>query len=315
MSKIRIFIASHKQDLVPRLSKVMDPDAFAIVGQATNLMQAYTSIEEHAPDAVLVDEQLAKLAEFSMLDALFKALGTRCLKIGSGANERASWQLALDKLSVLNAPVPTARIDQPDTKFDPKRIILIGASTGGVDALTKMLGAFPENCPPTLIVQHTGRHHGVGLVQLLQKSTLPQVRVVEADGPINAGNVYLATSKDHHLTLNCKGAPRLVLQKGAPVAGHIPSIDVLFRSAADHARHTTAVILTGMGRDGAEGIAHLRNMGAMTIGQDEASSLVYGMPRVATELNGITQQAHIDDIARLALQSCELRPLKEKAGV
>ena len=132
-------------------------------------------------------------------------------------------------------------------------------------------------------------------------------RVSEAiDGDLLApGRVYIAPGGDRHLEVTGTTMPRCRLIEGDPVSGHRPSVDVLFRSmAACTGARTLGIILTGMGRDGAAGLLALREAGARTLGQDEASSVVYGMPKVAFEIGAVERQAPLRKIASAALDIC-----------
>ena len=184
------------------------------------------------------------------------------------------------------------------------RVVLVGASTGGVDALERVLGALPADGPPVLITQHMPKAFLVSFAERLQGQVAPQVHLASPGAPVSPGRVWLAPGGESHLVL--EGAPgrfRCGLVDGGKVSGHRPSVDVLFRSALDQARHAVAVLLTGMGRDGAEGMAALREAGAHTIGQDAATSVVYGMPRVAAELGGVAETRPLDAIAAAVLRA------------
>ncbi len=126
------------------------------------------------------------------------------------------------------------------------------------------------------------------------------------DEPIEPGHVYIAPGS-HHLELGRTGTHnRCVLSDSAPVSGHRPSVDVLFRSVARTiGRSAVGVILTGMGKDGAEGMLEMRKAGAITLGQDEESALIYGMPRAAFECGAVMQQFPLDRMASAILDACE----------
>ncbi|MGH1414094.1 MAG: CheB methylesterase domain-containing protein [Pelagimonas sp.] len=194
-----------------------------------------------------------------------------------------------NSVSNLDAGRKFSSISTPkeDTKFDS--LILIGASTGGVDALLKVLSTFPADCPPTLIVQHTGAGFGVSLAGLLNRQCAPEISLVEGESLLKRGNILIGAGNKSHLVLKDATCLTATLKKGSQVSGHLPSVDMLFQSAIGQAHKVTAAILTGMGKDGAEGLLALRSAGATTFAQDEASSVVYGMPRAAVE-NGAAQQ-------------------------
>ena len=190
------------------------------------------------------------------------------------------------------------------------RLILIGSSTGGVEALLNIIGHFPEDVPPCLIVQHTGNHFAKSLVRLLNDATRAQVKTAYDGEPIQNGCIYLAPNNKVHLTLDTRRTLNIKLLDEQPMTGHRPSIDRLFQSAVPEARQVIAAILTGMGKDGAKGILELRKAGAMTIGQDEATSVVYGMPRVANELGGIMRQLPINRIGPAIMHLAKAKAVK-----
>jgi two-component system chemotaxis response regulator CheB len=185
------------------------------------------------------------------------------------------------------------------------RIIFVGASTGGVEALLKLLLGFPADCPPILITQHMPERFTASFAARL--NTVCAMEVVEAthDLPIQQGHVYIAPGS-HHLEI-AKKTTRFVCQlhQDAPVSGHRPSVDVLFGSAARLVgRKAVGAILTGMGKDGAQGLYEMRQAGAATLGQDEKSSLIYGMPRAAFEKGAVGRQVPLDKMAAAILSAC-----------
>lgn len=183
------------------------------------------------------------------------------------------------------------------------QIILIGSSTGGVDALLSVLSTFPANCPPTLIVQHTGTGFGESLASLLDRQCAAQVSLASGKHALRPGQVIIGAGTRAHLTLEAGHQLYANIAEGTAVSGHLPSVDVLFRSAVPVASRVKAALLTGMGRDGAEGLKELRDAGAHTIAQDEASSVVYGMPRAAVELGAASISLPLKEIGPNLLSS------------
>lgn len=295
----------------------------------TSLTEAYNFAKHHQPDCVIMSAAFADCAEFELLDTLFRILGIGCvfLRDNQSTNQqRLSAQTRQhvvcvgnhsDPADVLSAILtasrqPTQKASPPITNdqsaaFDPKKIILIGASTGGIDALLKTTQCFSNTCPPTLIVQHTGGSFANSLIRLLDHASPAKVAEAQDGAPLEAGHIYLAPGDTAHLCLNIGNAPRVSLQTAEAVSGHRPSIDALFHSAVPYAAHVTAALLTGMGRDGAQGLAALRQAGAHTIGQDEATSVVYGMPRVAKEMGAVTQELPLQKIGPALLAACRAR--------
>jgi two-component system chemotaxis response regulator CheB len=184
-------------------------------------------------------------------------------------------------------PRPRAKIGRPTGK-----LLLIGASTGGVEALKALLMQLPEDCPPTLITQHMPERFTAAFAQRLNRECPMKVSEAVDGERMEVGHVYIAPGGTHHLELNRNGGHfSCKLIDAPPMSGHRPSVDVLFKSGARlAARNIVSVILTGMGKDGAQGMLELRQAGAITLGQDEASSLVYGMPRAAFECGAVMRQ-------------------------
>jgi two-component system chemotaxis response regulator CheB len=183
-----------------------------------------------------------------------------------------------------------------------EKLIIIGASTGGTEAIREMLQPLPPDAPAVLIAQHMPAGFTRSFAQRL--NTLCRITVKEAeDGErVLPGHAYIAPG-DAHLRLARSGANYVaVLDYGQPVNRHRPSVDVLFRSAALHAgKNALGVILTGMGRDGAAGLLEMRNAGAHTFAQDEASCIVFGMPREAIALGAADEVVALGDISARVL--------------
>jgi two-component system chemotaxis response regulator CheB len=186
------------------------------------------------------------------------------------------------------------------------KIIVIGASTGGVEALKALLMRLPADCPPTLITQHMPERFTNAFAQRLDRECPMTVSEATHNERIEAGHVYIAPGGAQHMELVRRdGHLMCTLVDMPPVSGHRPSVDVLFRSAAQAVgRSAIAVILTGMGRDGAQGMLELRRTGAVTLGQDEESSLIYGMPRAAFEIGAVGQQFPLLKLADAIVDAC-----------
>ncbi|SMX46205.1 CheB methylesterase domain-containing protein [Maliponia aquimaris] len=214
------------------------------------------------------------------------------------------------------AAVPAMTRPPPPAPVPPEgedRVILIGASTGGVDALLTVLSRFPADCPPTLVVQHTGSGFGESLAGLLNRQCLPQVRLATGTESVGRGQVLIGAGTRAHLVLQKGSATRACLLEDGPVSGHVPSVDMLFYSAVPVAARVTAALLTGMGRDGAAGMKALFDAGACTIAQDQASCVVYGMPRAAVDCGAVQRVLPLDRIgdALLAARASDRRHGRE----
>jgi two-component system chemotaxis response regulator CheB len=183
-------------------------------------------------------------------------------------------------------------------------IIAIGASTGGVEALGNLLRRFPEDCPPTIIVQHINGQFAPAMAARLDSLCAPTVTLADADLPIRRGHIYIAPGNDRHLTV--RGTPGRLhcrMRPGDLVSGHRPSIDAMFHSVAEAVQgQAVGILLTGMGQDGAQGMLAMRQAGCRTIAQDKESCVVYGMPRAAVELGAADYVVNLSHIADKALE-------------
>jgi two-component system chemotaxis response regulator CheB len=184
------------------------------------------------------------------------------------------------------------------------KIIFVGASTGGTEAIKEFLMGIPVDCPPILIVQHMPESFTASFARRLDGLCAP--RVIEAKGneKVESGTVYIAPGHSHLQIRRGNAGYLTELVVSAAVNRHRPSVDVLFDSAAALVgRKAIGVILTGMGKDGAQGLLRLRQAGAKTFGQDEASCVVYGMPREAFLIGAVEEQCPLDEIAKRVLSA------------
>ncbi|MBP6421313.1 MAG: chemotaxis response regulator protein-glutamate methylesterase [Propionivibrio sp.] len=182
------------------------------------------------------------------------------------------------------------------------KIIFVGASTGGTEAIKEFLHGVPADCPPILVVQHMPEAFTASFARRLDGICAP--RVIEAQGneKVEPGTVYIAPGHSHMLIRRGASGYVIELASSPPVNRHRPSVDVLFDSAAALVGNKAiGVILTGMGKDGAQGLLRLRQAGAKTFGQDEASCVVYGMPREAFLIGAVDEQCSLDDMTRRVL--------------
>ncbi|MDE2465018.1 MAG: chemotaxis protein CheB, partial [Alphaproteobacteria bacterium] len=198
-------------------------------------------------------------------------------------------------------PVP-----EPEADYRPAdKIVGLGSSTGGVEALIEVLSHFPRNCAPTVITQHMPARFITTFAERLDRLCRPKVAEATEGAPLVPGHVYLAPGGPAHLEISCRGTPHCRLVAGEPESGHRPSVDVLFKSLAREAGPMgVGALLTGMGRDGASGLKAMQDAGATTLGQDEASSVVYGMPKVAFELGAVQRQLPLTRIGEEIVRLC-----------
>nr|WP_254899056.1 CheB methylesterase domain-containing protein [Thalassococcus arenae] len=306
-----------------------------IVAAPSDLMSTFVAVEDRKPHVVMIDRTLAMKAEFEVMRGLFAVLDVRWLVFESGLGEPAKRPampgptagadlFELDATMSARAIVaqlrsvarvsrhtgrsrPAGEPDHSSRRDVPGVPILIGASTGGVEALIHVLSNFGPDCPPTLVVQHTGCGFGTSLADLLDRHCGASVRLADHRQCIPSGVVIIAAGTDAHLVMERCCPVEAALAGDAPRSGHRPSVDCLFLSAVRFAPNICAALLTGMGKDGAAGLLALKQAGAATIAQDKASSVVFGMPGAAVSLGAADRVLPIESIGPALLAESHAR--------
>lgn len=178
------------------------------------------------------------------------------------------------------------------------RVIFLGASTGGTEAIRVFLQGIPARCPPILIVQHMPENFTAAFAKRLDGLCAPQVVEAMQGDAVQPGTVYIAPGHSHMEIRKAGSGYRIELLQTPAVNRHRPSVDVLFHSAAAlFSKNAIGVLLTGMGKDGAKGLVAMRAAGARTFAQDEASCVVFGMPREAILQGGADEIVALDQMA------------------
>jgi two-component system chemotaxis response regulator CheB len=200
-----------------------------------------------------------------------------------------------------DAVIPAIRDVRPAASADP--VVAVGASTGGTDALRELLQGLPSDAPGLVIVQHMPERFTKALADRLNRSCGIDVREAQHGDRVTPGRALIAPG-NRHMALVARGSSYAVTVMDGPlVARHRPSVDVLFRSVAQVAGpHAVGVILTGMGDDGAQGMVELKRAGGATIAQDEATSVVFGMPAEAIARGAVDEVVPLGAIAAAVLQ-------------
>jgi two-component system chemotaxis response regulator CheB len=188
------------------------------------------------------------------------------------------------------------------------KVVAIGTSTGGTEALRAVLPHLPATSPGTLIVQHMPEHFTRAFAERLNQQSAMRVKEAE-DGDRLVPGLALLAPGNYHMQLTRSGAVYSVrVRQGPQVNRHRPSVDVLFKSVAKSAgRNAVGVIMTGMGADGAEGLLQMQQAGAFTIAQDERTSVVYGMPKEAVDLGAAQSVVALDQIAEAIVRAVQKR--------
>lgn len=220
----------------------------------------------------------------------------------SGRHTKVPARVVAPKLtadSVLPKPGSNAMVQTTE------KVVVVGASTGGTEALRELIEAMPLDAPGMVVVQHMPEHFTARFAERLDKLCCVNVKEANNSDSVLRGQVLIAPG-DKHLLLKRSGARYYVEVRDGPlVSRHRPSVDVLFRSAARYAgRNAVGVIMTGMGDDGAKGMLEMKQAGAFTIAQDEASCVVFGMPAEAIKLNAVDKVMPLAHIAVEVVRQC-----------
>jgi two-component system chemotaxis response regulator CheB len=330
MRPVRVLVVDDSATMRGMIAATLSSDpGITVVGEASNPLEARDAIKALNPDVVTLDVEMPKMDGLEFLekimrlrpmpvimvstltsngaDATIKALEIGALDcvVKPSLENRHSFDELPAKVKMAAATRLRARVGAVTaTPRDPRpaykpdgHLVAIGASTGGVEALISILTEFPRNCPPTVVTLHMPSPFTATFAQRLDRLCAPKVAEATDGASIVPGHVYLAPGGAAHLEVAGASMLRCHLKPGDPVGGHRPSIDVLFSSVAKACRAAAmGVILTGMGRDGAGGLLAMRRAGAQTIGQNESTCVVYGMPRVALEMGAVEKQVPLNKI-------------------
>jgi two-component system chemotaxis response regulator CheB len=276
---------------------------------------------KHHPLPVVVVSSLAQHGSQAAMDAvdagaidvLAKPDGT--MSIGGLADRLAYHVKAAAAAGVgrrrPSGPVPAAQQPlPPPARGDDRQIIVIGGSTGGVEALRTLLPRFPQGLPPIAVVQHISAYFSRVVAERLDALCGLEVHEATDGGVLRSGSCVIAPGDFHLVVEYSGGAYRTKLLKTPPIHHCRPAVDVLFRSAAEAAgSHAVAALLTGMGSDGAMGMQAIRRAGGTTIAEHESTCVVYGMPRAAVELGVVDHTVPLPDIPAAIMKALARRPL------
>ena len=317
------------------LQEILESDPrLEVVGLAADAYIARDMIVERKPDVVCLDVEMPRMDGVTFLQKLMLHYPTPVVMVSSLT--RNSARITLDALEagavdyvtkphshiydgkeeikeeliqkVINASyarvqkkIPTVKQKNNFTSLaeTTHKVIAIGSSTGGTEALKVVLGGLPHNAPAVLVVQHMPHNFLESFAQRLNQLCAMDVKIARHGEFLQSGTVYIAPG-DKHMVLRRSGASYFIeIGIGKKVSGHCPSVDVLFNSVSKVAgSNAIGAILTGMGSDGARGLLNMHTAGAKTIAQSEESCVVYGMPKEAVRLGGVDMVVSLSDISQ-----------------
>lgn len=304
-----------------------------VVAKAVDAFDARDKILQFHPDVITCDIEMPKMDGIEFVKRLMPQYPVPVIVVSSVSNRvfdamqagavdfvtKPSLQVAtsvqnfifdiIDKIKAaskakIQTQVVKPKLVESKTTFTKHDVIGIGASTGGTEAIFSLLTQLPRNIPGIVIVQHIPPVFSRMFAERLDTQTHFEVKEAENGDIIEKNHVYLAPGDQHMEVVKTGSKYTLKVFKGDKVNGHCPSVDVLFNSMSEVLKdRTLAVILTGMGYDGARGLSKMKRKGAITLGQDEKSSVVYGMPKAAYELGGVSKQVSLDLMGHYIMKS------------
>lgn len=333
--KIRVLVVDDSILFREVLSRGISSDSrIEVVATAIDPFDARDKIIEYKPDVMTCDVEMPRMngIEFirrlipqyplpvivvsSVNKAVFDALDAGAVDfvgkpdISSAAGVKNFINEMIKKIKIAStarimrgSPIHGQNIIRNENSGSDK-IIAIGASTGGTEAISSIIKALPSNTPGIVIVQHIPPVFSRMFSERLDALSVLNVREARTGDLVVQGQVLIAPGDQHMKVIKIGAQYKVHCFKGDRVNGHCPSVDVLFESVAREAgKDAVGVILTGMGYDGAKGLLAMKKVGARTIGQDEKTSVVYGMPKVAFSIGAVDRQAPLTNIAQLIYRS------------
>lgn len=332
MRKIRVLVVEDSLLFRELLVKSLNADpGITVVATARDPYEARDAIIEHRPDVMTLDIELPRMdgIEFlkrlmpqhplpvvvisSLSNKVFEAMNAGAVEFVAKPANASKAQLEAFMKNDLAVKIKIASIakvggwkkqalEMPGEPLSgiKDNIVAIGASTGGTEAIATVLKEFDTDIPGVVVVQHMPPGFTEMYANRLNEQCRVRVKEAKTGDVVLPGQVLIAPGGDAHMKVIKKdGVYQVVIRQGPKVNGHCPSVDVLFESVATVAKDKAlGIILTGMGGDGAKGLLAMRNAGARTIGQDESTCIVYGMPKVAYDIGAVEYQEKLPDIAK-----------------
>jgi len=321
---------------------IVDP-TLRVIGAAGDPYQAVEIMRNQKPDVIILDIEMPRMDGLTFLQRIMEqhpipviicsSLAAETLKaleygaVDVIAKPKLGTQefLVESSITLCDAVKAAARIHphrlapKPERKLSAdavlakaasrpsfettQKIVVVGASTGGTEALVEFLTHMPMNAPGIVVVQHMPEHFTRSFAERLDSLSRISVKEAEPNDVVSPGCALIAPGGRHTLVKRTGARYYVELRDGPLVSRHRPSVDVLFRSAARYVGHNAiAVIMTGMGDDGAQGMKELHDTGAHTFAQDEASCVVFGMPKEAIRLGGVDQVLPLTQLASAVIE-------------
>lgn len=337
MRPIKVLVVDDSPTMRALISARLRRDpGIEVVGGAGDPLEAREMIKALSPDVLTLDVEMPRMNGIEFLEKLMRLRPMPVIMVSTLTQEGAEATLQALELGAFDCVAKPAAAEMAGAFHDLAdkvraaaagrvratvartpgaqapanfrsngRTLAIGASTGGVEALITLLSGLPENCPPTVVTQHMPATFTKSFAARLDRLCAARVSEAQDGDPLQSGRIYIAPGGARHMEVTGSGTHIVRLRDSDLVNGHRPSVDVLFNSVAQICgARAVGVILTGMGKDGAKGLLAMREAGARTLGQDEATCVVYGMPKAAHEIGAVERQAPLGELSKLVLEAC-----------
>ena len=337
-SEIKVVIVDDNRTIRALLRAVLERSGeVRVVGEASDPYEARDVIKATDPDVITLDVEMPRMNGLQFLEKIMRLRPMPVVMVSSRTTEKSEAAITALSLGAVDCIDVTRLHDDPMAQErvsmvvkvaarasvrSPRattvaqnqskerrhvwngRIVVIGSSTGGVDALETVFASFPEDCPPTLVTQHMPAAFLESFASRLNAHFKPKVEIASEGAKIQPGKVLIAPGGGAHLVLGSPASKSVHLLEDAGTERHVPAVNQLFASAIPFGRNIVAVMLTGMGRDGAEAMLALREAGAETLIQSARTCVVDGMPGAARSLGAGTQDVDLQDMGSAILAAC-----------
>lgn len=332
----RVGIIDDSRTIRALLRATLEADPrLTVVGEAGDPYEARAMIKSVNPDVVTLDVEMPRMNGLVFLEHLMRLRPMPVVMVSTRTRERsedavralslgavdcvdaarlqadpnsrqrmtdALYLAASAKVHARSATPPPAAAPADDPYRWNGRVVLIGSSTGGVDALERVLSHYPSDGPPTIVAQHMPAAFLQSFASRLETLVAPHVQLAEPGIPLAPGTILIAPGGDQHVTLASDAARGVVLRPDDGSHLYVPSVDFLFSSAVSQAPRCLAVVLTGMGRDGADGMQQLHAAGSLCLVQDGATAVVDGMPKAVRDTKAYDEVVALDAIGPAILR-------------
>lgn len=335
MTSVRLLIIDDQPSMRRVIKTLLQRDRrIEVVGEAGSANEARAAIKTLNPDVITLDVEMPGMNGLEFLERLMRLrpmpaimvssstirgadLTVRALELGAvdwvakpSASDPLTFFTLADKVCTAAKAKVAAHGSRPADGPALQRpamwptVVAIGASTGGVDAIREVLSKFPRDCPPTVVVQHMPALFTKSFAERLDRICACTVKEATEGHALQAGTVLIAPGGETHMEVAGRENKYCRLLRDPPIGGHRPAVDVLFRSVAmTVGASAVGAILTGMGRDGAEGLLAMKHTGARTYAQDRASCVVFGMPRAAAQIGAADEVVPLNQMAAAILST------------